>query len=211
MTHTITLIPGDGIGPEVTDAVVRILTRPASRSSGSGTTAGVARLRTDGPAAAGRAPRLDPPQQGRAEGPGDDADRRRVHERERRAAQGAGSVRQPAAGVESARRRRALSGRRPRHRAREHRGPLRRPRARGRARRGREPEDHHRAGVDADRAVRVRARAAARPQEGHGDPQGQHHEAERRPVSRERPPRRARVHPTSPTTSGSSTPRACTW
>ena len=24
-THTITLIPGDGIGPEVTDAVVRIL------------------------------------------------------------------------------------------------------------------------------------------------------------------------------------------
>ena len=25
MTHTITLIPGDGIGPEVTDAVVRIL------------------------------------------------------------------------------------------------------------------------------------------------------------------------------------------
>ena len=26
MTHTITLIPGDGIGPEVTEAVVRILT-----------------------------------------------------------------------------------------------------------------------------------------------------------------------------------------
>jgi isocitrate dehydrogenase (NAD+) len=25
MTHTITLIPGDGIGPEVTEAVVRIL------------------------------------------------------------------------------------------------------------------------------------------------------------------------------------------
>jgi len=27
MTHTITLVPGDGIGPEVTDAVVRILER----------------------------------------------------------------------------------------------------------------------------------------------------------------------------------------
>ncbi len=26
MAHTITLIPGDGIGPEVTEAVVRILT-----------------------------------------------------------------------------------------------------------------------------------------------------------------------------------------
>jgi len=25
MTHTITLIPGDGIGPEVTEAVVRVL------------------------------------------------------------------------------------------------------------------------------------------------------------------------------------------
>ena len=25
MTHTITLIPGDGIGPEVTEAVLRIL------------------------------------------------------------------------------------------------------------------------------------------------------------------------------------------
>ena len=25
MTHTVTLIPGDGIGPEITDAVVRIL------------------------------------------------------------------------------------------------------------------------------------------------------------------------------------------
>jgi isocitrate dehydrogenase (NAD+) len=25
MTHRITLIPGDGIGPEITDAVVRIL------------------------------------------------------------------------------------------------------------------------------------------------------------------------------------------
>ena len=28
MTHTITLIPGDGIGPEVTEAVVRILKAP---------------------------------------------------------------------------------------------------------------------------------------------------------------------------------------
>ena len=29
MTHKITLIPGDGIGPEVTQAVVRILEAPA--------------------------------------------------------------------------------------------------------------------------------------------------------------------------------------
>ena len=39
MTHVITLIPGDGIGPEVTEAVVRILQgRGRSTSSGSGTT-----------------------------------------------------------------------------------------------------------------------------------------------------------------------------
>ena len=35
MAHRITLIPGDGIGPEVTEAVVRILAAPACRSSGS--------------------------------------------------------------------------------------------------------------------------------------------------------------------------------
>ena len=100
-----------------------------------------------------------------------------LHERQRRPAQGARSLRQPAAGLEPAGRAGAVRGRRPRHRPREHRGPLRRPRARGRAGRRREPEDHHRARVDAHRAVRLRARAPARPQEGDGDPQGEHHEA----------------------------------
>ena len=39
MAHTITLIPGDGIGPEVTEAVVRIFkVAGLRRSSGSGTT-----------------------------------------------------------------------------------------------------------------------------------------------------------------------------
>ena len=89
----------------------------------------------------------------------------------------------------------ALQRRRPGDRAREHRGSLRRPRARGRARRRREPEDHHREGVDAHRAVRVRARAAARPQEGDGDPQSEHHEAERRPVPRVRAQRRRASYP----------------
>ena len=44
----------------------------------------------------------------------------------------------------------------------------------------------------ADRRVRVRPRAASRPQEGHGHPQGQHHEARRRPVSGQRARRRRR-------------------
>ncbi len=51
----------------------------------------------------------------------------------------------------------------------------------------------------------------ARAQEGHVDPQGEHHEAERRAVPRQRAARGARVHRTSPTRSASSTPRACSW
>ena len=41
--------------------------------------------------------------------------------------------------------------------------------------------------------VRLRVRAAARPQEGDGDPQGEHHEAQRRAVPRMRARRVARV------------------
>ena len=86
MTHTITLIPGDGIGPEVTEAVVRILAATGvSIDWEPHIAAGVLAFERTGPGAAGRAHRLDPPQQGRAQGAGDDADRRRVHERQRRA------------------------------------------------------------------------------------------------------------------------------
>ena len=104
MSYTITLIPGDGIGPEVTEAVVRILKVVSVDIDWEPHVAGRARVRAHRPSAAGRADRLDPAKQGRAERTGDDADRRRLHERERRAAQGARSLREPAAGVESARR-----------------------------------------------------------------------------------------------------------
>ena len=40
MRHTITLIPGDGIGPEVTRSVLQISTPPACRSTGSARTRG---------------------------------------------------------------------------------------------------------------------------------------------------------------------------
>ena len=120
-------------------------------------------------------------------------------------------LRQPAPGLEPAVGAVALSERRPRHRAREHRGPLRRARARGRPGRRREPEDHHERGVDAHRALRLRVRAAAQAQARDRRAQGQHHEAERRPVPRVR----ARVSPATiprfSTTSASSTRRACTW
>ncbi len=143
--HRITLIPGDGIGPEVTGAVVKILDSAGLDVEWESHPAGVLALDAYGTPLPERAARLDQAQQGRAQGAGDDAGRRRVHQRERRPAQGARPVRQPAAGLEHPVGAVALRGRRPRHRAREHRGPLLRPRARGRARRRREPEDHHRA------------------------------------------------------------------
>ena len=52
--------------------------------------------------AAAAAARIDPQEQGGAEGPDHHADRRGLHQRERRSAQGARAVRQPAAGVEPA-------------------------------------------------------------------------------------------------------------
>ena len=59
--------------------------------------------------------------------------------------------------------------------------------------------------------VRLRPRRGERPQARDGDPQGQHHEARRRHVPREHAEGRRASTPTSPTTSGSSTPPACSW
>ena len=76
----------------------------------------------------------------------------------------------------------ALRERRPRRRAREHRGSLRRPRARGRAGRGGVDQDHHREGLaraSRDSPSSTRARTGA---SGHGRAQGQHHEAVGRPL-----------------------------
>ena len=50
-------------------------------------------------------------------------------------------------------------------------------------------------GLDAHRRVRLRARPAPRPQAGHRRAQGQHHEAQRRPVPRLRPQGRRRDYP----------------
>ena len=76
---------------------------------------------------------------------------------------------------------------RPGDRAREHRGPVLRHRASGRAGRGRERQGDHGARVAAYRAFRVRVCAQEPSQVGHRDPQGQHHEALRWAVSEVRP------------------------
>ena len=60
--------------------------------------------------------------------------------------------------------------------------------------------------LDAHRPVRLRVRAEARPQARHGRPQGQHHEALRRPVSRLLPAGGRGLSRTSRPTTASSTP-----
>ena len=109
MSRVITLIPGDGIGPEVTEAVVRIFKAAGARHRVGAARRRRHRLQAIQPVAAGRAARLDQAEQGRAEGAGHDADRRGLHERQRRPAQGARPLRQPAAGAEPAGRARAAS------------------------------------------------------------------------------------------------------
>ena len=61
------------------------------------------------------------------------------------------------------------------------------------ARRGRVDRDHHARGLGADRALRVRVRGEARPQEGHARPQGEHPQVLAGAVPRHRPHGRARL------------------
>ncbi len=89
MSRVVTLIPGDGIGPEVTEAVVRIFAVAGVPIEWERIDAGVTafkRFNTSLPAEL-----LDSIRRNtrRAEGTGDDADRRRVHQRQRRPAEGA--------------------------------------------------------------------------------------------------------------------------
>ena len=160
MTHTITLIPGDGIGPEVTEAVVRILKASGVSIDWEHHVAGMLAFERTGQAlpvelidsirrnkVALKGPVTTPIGQGFTS----------VNVGLRKALDLYANLRPV---VEPAGRRRPVPGRRPGDRPREHRGSLRRPRARGRARRRREPEDHHREGVDAHRAVRVRSTRA---------------------------------------------------
>ena len=99
MTHTIVLIPGDGIGPEVSEAVLRIIKVAGVAIDWEPHDAGVLALERHGTTLPDRAARRDQTDESRAEGSGDDADRRGLHERQRGPAQGAGPLRQRASGV----------------------------------------------------------------------------------------------------------------
>ena len=180
--YSVTLIPGDGIGPEVMAAAVRVLSATGIVFHWETVMAGAEAAGTRGQPAAPRRPRIHPAQQGGAEGPHRHAHRHRTSLGERRAPEDARPLREPAPGGDPARGEEPLRQRRPHRGAREHRGPLQRARARGGAGRGGVDQDHHREGLDAHREVRLRLRARARPQADHRHPQGQHHEAVGRPL-----------------------------
>ena len=191
-TRTITLIPGDGIGPEVTRAVVRILEASGFTPEWESFSAGAEAVKEHGTTLP--QPLLDSIAKNKIalKGPITTPIGKGFHQRQRRRCARRSISTPTCARSGICRRSVAFQRRRPGDRPREHRGSLRRPRAHGRARRRREPQDHHRQGVDADRRVCVRARAPPWPQESHGGPQGQHHEALRRPLPRlrARSPRR---------------------
>ncbi len=79
-----------------------------------------------------------------------------------------------------------FEGRRPHRRAREHRGPLLGARAPGGPGHRREPQGRDGARLPADRPLRLRARREPGTPKGHRRPQGQHHEAHGRPLPRVR-------------------------
>ena len=193
MAHRVTLIPGDGIGPELAEATRRVLDATGIAFEWESVEAGEAAIAEHGTPLPDDVLESIKRNKVALKGPITTPGRRGLPERQRHPAPGARAVRQPAAGALDQGPRDALRGRRPRHRPREHRGPLRRHRAHGRPRRRREHQDHHPRGVRADRPVRLRVRRRQRPPQGHGRPQGQHHEAVRRAVPRELPDGRRRL------------------
>ena len=101
MSQTITLIPGDGIGPEVTEAVVRIFKVAQVDIEWERHDAGVTAFKRYGQSLPRCVAGFDPPQPHRPEGTGHDADRGGVHQRQRRTAKGPRPLRQSPAGSKS--------------------------------------------------------------------------------------------------------------
>ena len=213
--HTVTLIPGDGIGPELT-------TRDDARRRGHrrrhrvGDRRGRRRRHGQVRHAAARArPRVDPQEQGRHQGPDHHARRHGLPQRQRRAS-ARSSTSTPACGPRSRSRARARAtttstssscARTPRtstpasssSRATHGAAELIEFAADQR-RRHHPPRLGHLAQADLDhrhrahRALRLRLRHRQRPQEGHRGAQGQHPQDVRRPVPEGRPRGRRGVH-----------------
>ena len=191
MTYDITLIPGDGIGPEITDATLKVLDATGVRVH-LGPAAGWCRCgRRERRSAAGRDAREHPSHAPGTQGPADHTGRRRIPVSERGIAEGIRVVRQRAAGQDD---RAGRTLRRHRHRAgaRKSRGVVRGAGALGGARRrsawpGRVGGCGDPARLGARHPLRIRLRAQARAQAGHPGPQGEHPQAHVGTLSRGRP------------------------
>ena len=84
MAHRVTLIPGDGIGPELAEATTRVLDATGIGFEWEPVEAGEATIATHGTPLPGQRPRVGHAQQGGAQGTDHDPGRRRVPERQRR-------------------------------------------------------------------------------------------------------------------------------
>ena len=145
MAHQITLIPGDGIGPEVADATVRAVDATGVAIEWERVEAGARALAEQGQLIPDDVfASLEVNRVG-LKGPTATPIARRASEHQCRAAQEARTVREFPPGAHAARPENALPrpAARHGHLPREHGGSLLRPRARGGAGRGGEPEDHH--------------------------------------------------------------------
>ena len=99
MAHRVTLIPGDGIGPELAEASRRVLDATGIAFEWEVVDAGEAVMAEYGTPAPGARPGVGHAQQGRPQGPDHDAGRRGLPQRQRDAPPGARAVRQPAPGA----------------------------------------------------------------------------------------------------------------
>ena len=176
-SYKVTLIPGDGIGPEVVNAAVRILEATGVKFEWESFAAGAEAFEKYHEYIPKELTESIERTHVGLERSGNHAHRRRFFQHQRRVAQAVRAVRQLSPHPQSAGSCHALSRRRSRHRSREYRGTLLRHRARSRARRGGEPEDHYRESVDTHLALRLRVRAPHTSQEDSRHPQSQHHEA----------------------------------
>ena len=95
--HTVTLIPGDGIGPEITTAMRRVVEATGVDIEWEIADAGEDVMDEVRHAAARARARVGPQEQGRHQGPDHHARRHRLPQRERRAAQGARPLRRTCA------------------------------------------------------------------------------------------------------------------
>ena len=153
MAHRVTLIPGDGIGPELAEATTRVLDATGIGFEWETVEAGEAAIAQYGTPLPDHVLESVKRNKVALKGPITTpvgGGFRSVNVTLRQALGLYANLR-PGALDEGPRH--ALRGRRPRHRPREHRGPLRRHRAHGRPRRRGEHQDHHPRGVGADRPV----------------------------------------------------------